>query len=299
MPAAKTKDAFSSHPQVTHPRFVTKVEAILPELPTQEARIAQYMLLNTDRLSFETGASLAKKVGASEVTVSRFLRRLGYKGMAGLKQEIQIDHATQHLQDDTRPAPVRIDAPLKDILDSEMQALVMVFEQVMDPRWQDLVAAVGAADTVYVTGFQSVRGAAEDFARRLALARDDIRYLSAHDSMLGEWIGHVGDVTPDRRECLIIIDVVPYAREAEALSALCRDHGRDLVVVTDEFCHWAKDYTDLVIHAPSKSGLFLESTVALVAILNLLVHSVAQRDQEATQLRLEHWQPMTRHIKVF
>jgi DNA-binding MurR/RpiR family transcriptional regulator len=63
----------------------------LPDLPKLEAQVAQYILLNIGDLSFETGASLAIKVGISEVTVSRLLRRPGYQGMRGLKQELRIE----------------------------------------------------------------------------------------------------------------------------------------------------------------------------------------------------------------
>ena len=45
-------------------------------------------------------------------------------------------------------------------------------------------------------------------------------------------------------ECLILIDVVAYAREAPVLAKLCNESGRSLVIVTDEMCHWAKNHTD-------------------------------------------------------
>lgn len=293
------QDAFSKHPQVKQPRLVEKIRAIIPQLPRQEARVAQYMALNARYLGFETGASIAKKAGTSEVTVGRLLRRLGYKGMAGLKREIKIDHTASDLDINTEQDTTEINAFMKHVLDSEIQALMSVFEQASGSRWASIVQAVCNADTVFVSGYQSIRGVAEDFSRRLSLARDDVRFISAHDSMLGEWIGNSGGLMDGRKECLVIIDVVPYAREAEVLSKLCRDQGRDLVVVSDEFCHWAGDYTDMIIHAPSKSGLFLESTGAIVATLNLLVHAVAEDDPQATSQRLERWQSMTRKLRVF
>ncbi|NQV43694.1 MAG: MurR/RpiR family transcriptional regulator, partial [Rhodospirillales bacterium] len=288
------KDAFSKHPQVKQPRFVQKIQEAISQLSKQEARVAQYMVLNANSLGFETGASIAKKAGTSEVTVGRLLRRLGYKGMARVKEEIKIEHAARDLDVDTEPGPAEIDPAMKLVLDTEIQALMSVFKQASGPRWGGIVQTLCHADTVFVSGFQSIRGVAEDFSRRLSLARDNVRFMSAHDSMLGEWIGNADDIATECKECLVIIDVVPYAREAEVLSKLCREQGRDLVVVSDEFCHWANDYTDMVIHAPSKSRLFLESTGAIIAALNLMVHAVAESNPEATSERLERWQSMTR-----
>ncbi len=117
--------------------------------------------------------------------------------------------------------------------------------------------------------------------------------------MLAEWIGKSGGDGKCDRDCMILIDVVPYAREAAVLGEFCRSSGRRLVVVTDEFCHWANDFTDLVVHARSRSGLFLESTVGIAAALNLLVHEVAEQDPGATNERLEQWQAMTRRLNLF
>jgi len=293
------KDAFSKHPQVKQPRFVQKIQETISQLSKQEARVAQYMVLNANSLGFETGASIAKKAGTSEVTVGRLLRRLGYKGMARVKEEIKIEHEVRDLDVDMELSPTDINPAMKLVLDTEIQALMSVFKQASGPRWASIVQTLCRADTVFVSGFQSIRGVAEDFSRRLSLARDNVRFMSAHDSMLGEWIGNADGKSNGHKECLVIIDVVPYAREAEELSKLCREHGRDLVVVSDEFCHWANDYTDMVIHAPSKSRLFLESTGAIVAALNLMVHAVAENDPEATSERLERWQSMTRKLRVF
>ena len=71
------KSVFSSHPKVEH-GVAERIQALLAGLPRQEARVAQYMLLNLDDLVFQTGVSIAGKAGTSQVTVSRVLRRLGF-----------------------------------------------------------------------------------------------------------------------------------------------------------------------------------------------------------------------------
>ena len=291
------KEIFSSHPLASQPRFVTQIEELMPTLPRQEAKVAQFILLNAGELGFETGASIAMKAGTSEVTVSRLLSRLGYRGMPGLKREMQADQSAGQLG--FARSTTLDDDPLKDMLDSEVRALITVFEQFSGDRAERLVETVAEARSVFVTGFQSVRGAAEDFSRRLAIARDDVRFLAAHDSMLTEWVGSAQTDGDGHADCVIVVDVVPYAREAPVLCQMCRDAGRDLVVVSDESCHWAQSYTDLIVHAPSRSGLLLESTGALVAALNVLVHAVAERDPKAMRERLQRWQSMTRKVNLF
>ena len=293
------KESFSSYPQTQYPRFEGQLHQAMPDLSNLEAQVAQYMVLNLGDLSFETGASLASKVGVSEVTVSRLLRRLGYEGMRGLKRELQSELSAQASFDE-KTAPLQTAAyPFANVLELELKALRGVFQQCGGPGWDRLVDTIVAAERVYITGFQTVRGIAEDCARRLALAKSDVRFLSAHDGMLAEWLQTKSDAARRVGDCLIMIDVVPYAREAPVLAEFCRTTGRQTVIVTDELCHWAKDYTDHVVHARSRSGLFLESTVGITAALNLLVHSVAERSPEETEARLDHWKAMARSLNVF
>ena len=117
--------------------------------------------------------------------------------------------------------------------------------------------------------------------------------------MLTEWLNWGDDKPKAPSQCLILVDVVPYAREASILSKLCSENDHSLIVFTDEMCHWAKNYTDMVIYASTRTGLILESTVAITAALNLMVNSVA--DQYSTTLteRLEKWRTYTRELKIF
>ncbi|HEY3519674.1 MAG TPA: MurR/RpiR family transcriptional regulator, partial [Rhodanobacteraceae bacterium] len=54
-----------------------------------ERRIATWILHNLAAMPFETAASLGEKTGVSAMTVSRFLRRIGYKGLGELKGELR------------------------------------------------------------------------------------------------------------------------------------------------------------------------------------------------------------------
>jgi len=293
------RESFSSYPQTHYPRFEGQLRQAMTELTNLEAQVAQYMMLNLGDLSFETGASLANKVGVSEVTVSRLLRRLGYEGMRGLKRELQSELSGQEPVDESSALKETAAQPFADVMELEYKALRGVFQQCATPSWDRLIATIATAERVYVTGFQTVRGIAEDCARRLALARSDVRFVSAHDGMLAEWLETSGGKKDSASDCLIMIDVVPYAREAPILADFCNQTGRRLVIISDELCYWAKDYTDLIVHARSRSGLFLESTVGITAALNIMVHSVAELDAKKTEARLDHWKAMARNLNVF
>ena len=58
---------------------------------------AQWLVLNEATLGLETGSSIASKTGVSEITVSRFLKRAGYKGLQGLKEDLQAALVHAHV----------------------------------------------------------------------------------------------------------------------------------------------------------------------------------------------------------
>jgi DNA-binding MurR/RpiR family transcriptional regulator len=207
-----------------------------------------------------------------------------------------------------------VHAALEKVMEAELGGIAAIFQQTISADWQQACAILAGAGRVYVTGFQSVRGIAEDFVRRLSLARGDVIYFSPFDNMLAEWTGasdpmpHAasdsGKAAPSKardisQSCLLLVDVVPYARESADLARLAQEQGRRCIVVSDEYCHWGREVADAVVYAPSRTGLFLESTVGIALALALLVDAVARAHPEESQERLRQWKAHTKRLKLF
>ncbi|WP_075996966.1 MurR/RpiR family transcriptional regulator [Salaquimonas pukyongi] len=287
-------EGFASFPQGPLGDFVGKIEQALPKLPKQEAKVAQYILLNVQSIGPETGKSLAARIGVSEITVGRLLRRLGYDGTKHLKELLREHYAMGG-------APVApsadIDSKMSQVMEAELSIIRSVFQQTGNTHWEVARHLISKSKRVYVTGFQSVRGLAEDFTRRLSIARAHTQYLSPHDGMLGEWLDRESPGISE--ECLLIVDVVPYATEGQELARIAKQQGRSLIVVSDEFCHWSAEIADACLYAPSNSGLYLESTIGLNVTLGLLVDYAANATPEKARKRLASWKKNARRLKLF
>ena len=285
---------FASFPQGPLGDLVGKLEQALPTLPKQEAKIAQFMLLNVLTIGPETGKSLAQRVGVSEITVGRLMRRLGYNGTKDLKAISRQHYAVGG----GSPAPSNdIGKELNQVMESELSVIRTVFEQTGNEHWLRANELIAQSSKIYVTGFQSVRGLSEDFARRLSIARPNVQYLSPHDGMLGEWLDTKKEITRD--ECLILIDVVPYASESQELAKIAKKQGRSCIVVSDEFCHWSSEIADAALYARSNTGLFLESTIGLNVTLALLMDRAAEANPEGSKKRLASWKKNARRLGLF
>lgn len=270
--------------------LLLRLQAIAGEMTRSEAMLAQWLTLNEGTLGLETGASIAAKTRVSEITVSRFLRRLGYKGLPALKADLQ----SRGMAALPAAASIRLlDGETGDLIRRDAEAMLALSEQVARPEWAQAMAAIHSAAFVFVTGFQTVRGAAEDFARRLAIVRPGVQFVSPHDGGLAEWIA----LPPGA--LLFLVDTVPYAREAEPIVARAIASGMVVVVATDELNTWAAGHTPFVFHVSAKSGAFVESTGPLASMLNLVTHAVAAQDPASSRERLSRWPGLIRELGLF
>jgi len=275
--------------------LLLRLQAIDGSMTKSEAVIAQWLEHHEADLGLETGATIAAKTGVSEITVSRFLRRLGYRGMAALKEDLRGRGAAQLSEGGLYLR--LLDGETGTLIRRDAEAVLALGTQIARPEWAQAMAAIHAAEEVYVTGFQTVKGAAEDFSRRLSIFRDRVRFLGAHDTGLAEWIPDGPDGAAKR--CLILIDTVPYAREAEAISRLAASAGMTVVVITDELNTWAASHTPFVFFVVSKSHTYVESSGPLASLLSLVTHSVAALDPEGTRARLAAWPLILRELGLF
>lgn len=272
-----------------------RIENVWDSLSSAERRAAACMRARGSLLSLDTGAALAQEAGVSQMTVSRLLKKMGFQGVAALKRALREDEALDAIDLKDRNERL-LDGSIGDFLKREAEAVLALAELVASDRWREAVEVVHGADDVVVAGFQMLRGHVEDFARRLSTYRDNVRYAATHDGCLSELIPPTGRA---RRRVLILVDIVPYGREAETVAALARKSGFEVLILTDELNEWAKAHTDLVLTARISTDLTIESTGPLATLLSLLAQAVAEHDPVATAARLDHWAQIAGEMRYY
>ncbi len=276
--------------------LAARLRSISSNLTKSEAVIAQWLILNEPTLGLETGASIAAKTACSEITVSRFLRRLGYKGLQALKEDLLASLVHAHVTPSDRYFQL-LDSEIGAILKRDADAVLAIAQEVEKPSWPAAIDAIAAADEVFVMGFQTIRGIAEDFTRRLSIVRGSVRFISPHDGGLVEWVPSFRRA--EERRCLVIVDMAPYAREALPILKTARRLGMDVVVVTDELNTWASPETPFVFHVTTKVDAFLESTGPMTTLMNVIIHEVAGRALDKARKRIKDWPSIMRGLDLY
>lgn len=263
-----------------HLSGTVNLEAILREgmagFSRAERRLATYFLNNMTGLQFETGASLAQAVGVSEMTVSRFVRVLGFENLRALKRRIRPDIIAQDGDVDDYMARFQVRGErreeLRDSLRMELDAIVKAYSLTDSAQWDEAAVAIEKARVVYVLGFQASKGLAMDFASRLLWMRPNVIFVNSDSGTYGEVL--MADPTTS---VVVMVDTATYAARAIKLADRLKAIGMPLVIITDKFSLWGWSYSKWVFEAHTYVKTFWDSTAGISVISNLMLDSVAAR----------------------
>ena len=280
-------------------RLAEKLRSGFPSLTKSEKAVANYMLAHLKSLPYETAASIADSAGVSPMTVSRFLRGLGYKGLSELKAQLrtEIDAAPLLISDRLsriRNASRRGDAKLWENFDLEIVATLEVYELLSGAAWKRAVSAVAESSDVFVAGFQTISGIASDFAARLDYVRPRARFLDGRNGTFGELLADGGE-----KPCLILFEMRRFTRISLKLAEAAQAAQIPLIVVCDNYCAWARDYSDLVLTVGTQSHLFWDNQAPFLSLSNLLLDAVIGRLGDAIEPRLRRLRELQDRFEAF
>ena len=254
-------------------RVEARIRQNFAGLTKTNRQIAEFMLGDLQSLAFENAASIARKVGTTPMTVGRFLRALGYQGIDALHTDLRSG-----LQADNQPIAERFASradghgdglPYLECLEFEKEALTRLYEMTTRAVWNRIVEEVAEAETVAVVGQVTLEGIAAVLTSRLHYLRPDVRHVTGHDGMFLDIFDR-----PDRRNCLILLDDRRYAKSTTRLLKLARESNVKVVLITDEYCLWAQEHTDLWLSLPTKGPAFWPTLSTFGSFVSLLLNAV-------------------------
>jgi DNA-binding MurR/RpiR family transcriptional regulator len=248
--------------------FEKKLDAAWDALTPAAKRIAVFLVNNMAAIPFETAASLSKRVGVSPMTVSRFLRQLGYEGLGELKEELRSGPAEPPWLSLYR-VPGGGSKQLKNRLNAEIKTLVAVYKLAETRQWRSIVSKITRADAVSIASFQLGRFIGRGFADLLQPVKPRTRFADGSD---GAYIDMLLD-SPEGN-CVVLIDFQRYSRHFRVLADEVAARGIPLIIITDTRCYWALDVTDDVLMMPPEFRLAWHNFGSLMSLLSLLVEAV-------------------------
>jgi len=267
-------------------------------LTPSERAIAAWMRDNLDMLHFNTGAQIAAASGVSEMTLIRFLRSLGYANLRDLKEQFRpAPSADATILDDVA---VRFSERSTDVgtlaksLESELMAVRRAYEMATTPGWERIVTRLADTPLIHVVGFQATQGVAMDFASRLKYVRSGVRFAVGSAGVFAEVLE-----SDPATSLIFMVDTAAYARKGVLLARKAVEFGIPLVIMTDRYSHWAREFTDDVLEMNTYVNTVWDSAASLAVAANLLIHFTADRLGAASRKRFDEMIALGDHFQEF
>jgi len=236
--------------------------------------ISSYIERNIAELPFETAKSIAARLEISQMTVGRYLRRLGFDGLDELKAALrrgsrsnpawQVKGSLDRFQEDLRDGKF-----LAGLLQQQVDNLGMIYELTTTPQWQQTIAALISASEVYVAAYQNVRGIAQYFAAQLSYTRPRVAFMDGLNGTYSELL----DGSVEGR-VLFLHDVRRFASKARPLAEEARRAGAKVILLTDEYCPWAQEVSDISLVIPGSHGPLWDGAATMTAVMDLLLSNI-------------------------
>jgi DNA-binding MurR/RpiR family transcriptional regulator len=233
-----------------------------------EQRLATFFLQHMQELPFETAASIAQRLAVSPMTVGRFLKKIGFGDLRGVKASLRAASPESGWLSRQITRALFDDAPLN----AKIKALTDAHHLPRGAEWPGIVALLAAADKVNIASFQLGRFLGLGFASALHTIRPNTYFADGSD---GAYVDALLDSGP--KSCLVLIDFRRYSRHFRLLAEEAAARKIPTVIITDVYCIWAREVTQHVLLLETGFDSSWERLSVAQTILELLLVDVAKR----------------------
>lgn len=250
--------------------LLERLNSIERSFSATQNKIAAFLLKSGHKAAFLTAAEIASNVDASESTVVRFARMLGFHGYPELQEFLReglletlspIDRLVGHdeIKDESNL--------IAYLTERETLNLRAAFERVDRAALHNLVEAICAAKTCYVVGLRSSRALATLLGHYLTKIAPKVIVIESSDTMFEQlsWI--------DRDDVLVAYSFPRYSKQTIDAIQIAKSSGARTGALTDSQSAPAAQLCNYSLIAPAISGFYGNSFVAAVALTNLLLAS--------------------------
>ncbi len=260
--------------------------------------LADFALSHPDELAFSTAAELARRVGASEATVIRFARSIGYPGYAEFRSDFQASVRTQlttvrRLRESERGRGSADEDVVRQVLREESRNLERIGDIIDQPVFDRLARRLLRADPLYVAGVRASACLASYLAYQAAEVLPNVTMITSGSS------DNLSRLRPADNALLIAFAFPRYPREIVRIVEIATSVGVPVVAVTDSFSSPVVRNSVECILLPHQSSRFVDLFAAPITVAAALLETAARQDGEAVVRGLERFEERARLLSLY
>lgn len=260
--------------------LVRKIQSMT--LTRTDAEIAEYILAHLSTIGFQTSTTMAEEIGVSDTSVIRFIRKLGFKGYADFRSEMNARTARQidRAQPDLTPGEKYLrtlehlgsSSLISDVSQYTLNNLQKSYDQLDQGTVEQIVDILLSSDRKYIAGFRGTACCAQYMASKLLFLTPHVVPILHADATAVE---NLLDIT--ERDCLFLYSFPRYSEIARPLMEIARESGAKVILMTDRRTSPLANKADVVVTAQVDGLGFTNSYVAPLSLSEVILLSVSGR----------------------
>lgn len=233
-----------------------------------QKRIADYIMQHYDKAAFMTAAVLSDTVGVSESTIVRFAYALDYDGYPQMQKELQdiIQNKMTTIQRLKLMEGLSSEEIINASCKTDINNLRVTKERNSPEEIEKVVDILANARNVYLLGTRSSRPLAEFLEYYMSYMMPNVHLIrfSANDIFSQLLMANESDTA-------LVISFPRYSRRTIETMEFLKEKKCSLIAITDNLNSPPARLADHVLTAKSYMNSFVDSFVAPLSIINILI----------------------------
>ncbi|MBN1540752.1 MurR/RpiR family transcriptional regulator [candidate division KSB1 bacterium] len=274
------------------------IDEILPSLPTNQRKVADFFLDNMHLLALLPIKEVAYQADVSQASIVRFAQLLGFRGYKELKQQISTSLRTQlspteQFQYAAAEKSKKIDT-LKLISKSVVQNIEETVRSLDSKVFSSAIDRIMHAKQIYCLGLELSAQLAQLMTFMLRLYGYNAQTLSANFMHFREQIAFLSP-----SDLVIAFSFSPYSRET--VEAVSHAHVLRIPIIafTDKKTSPIREHADDCIEIQTDNIMFSNSLGPIAVILNAIVTELNFRDKNRTLFALRNIEDSIRDERYY
>jgi DNA-binding MurR/RpiR family transcriptional regulator len=237
--------------------------------PSQQ-KVAEYLSQHLEEALILNANQLAKKVGVSEATFTRFIARLGFSGFSEFKREIgnfilQGHSTTERLAESAETFGIS-DSVFLEILRGDIENIQNITSGISNELFEKAVHKLSSAKSIYLLGLRS------SYALAFYLAFN-LRFFLKSVNLIKPGIGDIPEqvLSTGKGDVLIAISFRRFTREVVTIAEKMKRKKAYIIAVTNS-------HLSLVVE--TEIPTYIESFTAPMSLLNAVITAVALKKKK-------------------
>jgi DNA-binding MurR/RpiR family transcriptional regulator len=256
-----------------------RIEEKFKDLPKNQQKIADFFLVNFDRIPFLSVQEISESTHVSVASIVRFAQNLGFTGFSEIRDEISVILQTEiNNNKDLFPLIEMEDGnknTLTEVANLDIQNINETLFMIDHEKFSTAVGMLASAEEVYTAGMGISYLLAEVLSYQLTQVGIKAKnFRNSWASFLEESL-----FIPDEG-VLIVFSFPPYSPETIELARSVKNRGIKVISITNKSTSPAAGNSDIALTVKSENMLYTNSFAAISVLINAIATEAARLNKK-------------------